>query len=79
MSLPPFVRMNLWFFLHTILPSIATYVHRYQPLELASTARRLLVLLPDHDVTATLVTVMSHLDLGPDILASHVSTSALGC
>eukprot|EP00983_Pelagomonas_calceolata_P100963 1158637-Pelagomonas_calceolata.AAC.3 len=45
----------------------------YLPHKLASAARRLSVLLPEHDVTATLVTVMAHLDLGPDILASYVS------
>eukprot|EP00200_Dunaliella_tertiolecta_P014051 CAMPEP_0202395062 /NCGR_PEP_ID=MMETSP1127-20130417/93771_1 /ASSEMBLY_ACC=CAM_ASM_000462 /TAXON_ID=3047 /ORGANISM="Dunaliella tertiolecta, Strain CCMP1320" /LENGTH=559 /DNA_ID=CAMNT_0048997739 /DNA_START=145 /DNA_END=1823 /DNA_ORIENTATION=- len=45
---------------------------RYLPHKLASAARRLSVLLPEHDVTATLVTVMAHLDLGPDILASYL-------
>ncbi|KAF5838907.1 hypothetical protein DUNSADRAFT_1998 [Dunaliella salina] len=45
---------------------------RYSPHKLASAARRLSVLLPEHDVTATLVTVMAHLDLGPDILASYL-------
>jgi len=51
---------------------VHAHPRRYPPLQLASTARRLLLLLPEHDMTSTLVTVMAHLDLGPDVMACHV-------